>query len=154
MNLVECKNNSNYIHLIDLDTDPNEILCGANVWRPYDYQTRTRGPKEVYQSRNNSPISELDPRCKKCDKKAGGYFRSVTAEELDETQKGLKAMLDIADRSELEGLGPVEYALAVWLLDNGCAEERRGYGHISAADLAEKLVDGGWIKDELAEHDL
>lgn len=31
--------------------------------------------------------------------------------------------------------------LAAWLLENGFAEERRGYGHVSAEELAEALTD-------------
>ena len=31
--------------------------------------------------------------------------------------------------------------LAEWLLVNGFAEEKRGYGHVSAEDLAEALLE-------------
>jgi hypothetical protein len=31
--------------------------------------------------------------------------------------------------------------LVAWLLDNGYAEEKSGYGHISAEELASALVD-------------
>ncbi len=34
-----------------------------------------------------------------------------------------------------------EATLAQWLIDNGCAEEKRGYGHICGEDLAEKLLE-------------
>lgn len=147
MNLEERKNNSHYVHLVDLDAEnPDEMLCGANVFATYDYRTNLRGPKKVYRSRNTDPINELDPRCKKCDKISGGHFRAVTPEALDVTKRGLEAMLAM-DKPELQGLGPVQYALAVWLLDNGAAEPQRGYGHISAAELAEKLYDSGWIRD-------
>lgn len=31
--------------------------------------------------------------------------------------------------------------LTKWLLENGLAEEQSGFGHVSAEDLAQKLVD-------------
>lgn len=30
--------------------------------------------------------------------------------------------------------------LARWLVDNGCAEEQRGYGHIAGDELADRLL--------------
>ena len=34
--------------------------------------------------------------------------------------------------------------LATWLVDNGYAEERPGYGHIAGERLAEALLDSDW----------
>lgn len=41
--------------------------------------------------------------------------------------------------------------LAEWLLVNGFAEEKRGYGHVSAEDLAEALLETFEIR--LSAHD-
>lgn len=141
MNLKEVKHRTNFVHLVDLDSaSPATILCGANIWK------RSDGLNVLLTSTNRAVISGADARCKKCLKAAGETHRLRTDEEVETTRKGLEAMLAM-DKPELQGLGPVQYALAVWLLDNGAAEPQRGYGHISAAELAEKLYDSGWIRD-------
>lgn len=43
--------------------------------------------------------------------------------------------------------------LAQWLLIHGFAEEERGYGHVSAEDLADALVDTFEIRMRLIDGD-
>ena len=35
--------------------------------------------------------------------------------------------------------------LTIWLLERGFGEELRGYGHATAEEIAEALVDAGWV---------
>lgn len=42
---------------------------------------------------------------------------------------------------------PTRVNLAGWLIDRGYAEVERGYGHVSGEDLADALMDAGWITD-------
>jgi hypothetical protein len=45
----------------------------------------------------------------------------------------------MSERHTAESVRPE--LLAEWLLVNGFAEEKRGYGHVSAEDLAEALLE-------------
>lgn len=145
MRIEETKYTTDIVHLVDLDGRYSwAMLCGANVF------TAWNGAKSrITHSTNGSKIWPSDHRCRTCLRivaQAGQKHFIVTDESVEEAKKELQILLGIDD-DELKELSPHTKALAQWLLDNGCAEERRGYGHISAADLAEKLVDGGWIKN-------